>query len=197
MKDTNQDTRTRILEATWKLMVEGSGLDITLSDVAKEAQLSRQAIYLHFASRTELMIATSDYVDQVKGLNDRLEKLKTAKDGVELIELSVDVWGNYIPEIYGLARAMLNAYHQDEAIAAAWDKNMECLREVCKMIIGTLKSEGLLSKHWKQQEAVDAYWMLLSVHNWEILTRKSGYSNDRYINQITRLLKLNFLNNYS
>jgi hypothetical protein len=35
------------------------------------------------------MIATMDYVDEVKGLNKRLDQLKTATSAIELLEACV------------------------------------------------------------------------------------------------------------
>ncbi|MCA9734998.1 helix-turn-helix transcriptional regulator, partial [candidate division KSB1 bacterium] len=74
MSSKNKDTRTRILEVTWHLMEQQRGQGVRLADVAAAAGVSRQAVYLHFGSRTELMIATTAYVDEVKGLNDRLQQ---------------------------------------------------------------------------------------------------------------------------
>ncbi|MBA2782057.1 MAG: helix-turn-helix transcriptional regulator, partial [Rubrobacteraceae bacterium] len=38
-------TRTRILEATWRLMEERSGQGVRMRDVAEAAGVSRQAVY--------------------------------------------------------------------------------------------------------------------------------------------------------
>jgi len=78
MSSKKTDTRTRILTATWHLMEQRRGQGVSMSDIAKAAGISRQALYLHFDSRTELMIATVHYVDEVKGLNERLEKFQEA-----------------------------------------------------------------------------------------------------------------------
>jgi len=86
--------------------------------------ISWQALYLHVDSRTELMVATVEYVDEVKGLNERLKQFKTATTGVELLEMFVDVWGNYIPDIYGLAKALLNTRETDEATVSAWNGHL-------------------------------------------------------------------------
>ena len=103
MSSKEIDTKTRILEATWQLLEEHRGQGVNMSDIARAAGISRQAVYLHFTSRTELMIATMNYVDEVKGLDERLNLFNSAKTGIELLDTCVDVWGNYIPEIYGLA----------------------------------------------------------------------------------------------
>ena len=187
------DTRTKILSATWRLMERHRGQGVRMIDIAKAAGISRQAVYLHFGSRTELMIATSQYVDEVKGLDERLKHLQTATTGVELLEACVDVWGNYIPEIYGLAKAMLMTRETDEATAAAWDNNMSCLRDQCREIIEALDQEGILAQEWSRNEAIEMLWALLSFHNWEQLTIECGWSTTQYVDWMKTLLKRTFI----
>lgn len=100
-------------------MEQRHGLGVSMMDITKQAGIFRQTLYLHDASRTELMIATVHYVDEVKRFNERLKQLETATSGSTLIEKSFDVWGSYIPEIYGLARALLIARETDAAAEAA------------------------------------------------------------------------------
>ena len=113
-----------------------------MSDIARKAGISRQALYLHFDSRTELMVATVKYVDEVKGLDERLKQFETARNGVELLDTIIEVWGNYIPEIYGLARALLITRETDEASAAAWNGCMGCFKDVCVTIIDSLQKKA-------------------------------------------------------
>ena len=187
------DTKTRILEATWQLMEQRHGQGVSMSDIAQAAGISRQAVYLHFPSRTELMIATSNYVDEVKGLNERLNQFKAATTGIELLEACVDVWGNYIPEIYGLAKAMLMTRETDEATAAAWDGNMSCLRDVCRETIEALEREGILAPEWSRKEAIEMFWTMISINNWEQLTIECGWSTTQYIGWMKTLLKRTFV----
>lgn len=193
MSSDEIDTRTKILSATWRLMERHRGQGVRMIDIAKAAGISRQAVYLHFGSRTELMIATTQYVDEVKGLNERLKHLQAATTGTELLEACVDVWGNYIPEIYGLAKAMLSTRETDQATAAAWENNMSCLRDLCREIIEALAHEGMLSPEWSQSEAIEMLWTMLSFHNWEQLTIECGWSTTQYIDWMKTLLKRTFI----
>lgn len=179
----------------WRLMEQHPGKVVSMSDVAKAVGISRQAVYLHFASRTELIVATSNYVDEVKGLDNRLQQLKLANNATELLESCVEVWGNYIPEIYGIAKAMLMTRETDEAAAAAWQNNMNCVRDVCREIIESLNKEELLLPEWLPQEAIDLLWSMLSINNWEQLTMECGWSNEQYISRMTSLLKHTFVMN--
>lgn len=190
----NLDTRTRILEASWNLVEKGRGQGVSMANIAKEAGISRQALYLHFDSRSKLMIATVNYVDEVKGLNERLKQFESATTGIELLETLVDVWGNYIPEIYGLAKALLSTRDTDEATAAAWDSSMGCLRAVCQQTIEALDNEGMLVAEWSSDEAVELFWTMISIHNWEQLTIECGWSADEYNRRMKTLLKRTFIN---
>lgn len=193
MSSKEIDTRTRILETTWHLMEKYHGKNLSMGDIAKSTGISRQAVYLHFTSRTELLIATSHYVDEVKGLDKRLKQIKAATTGIERLEESIEVWGNYIPEIYGLAKALQNIRQTDEAAAAAWNGNMKGLLEVCREIINALNSEGKLASEWVPNEAVEMFWTMISINNWEQLTHECGLSTREYIDRMKVVLKRTFV----
>lgn len=193
MSSTEKNTREKILDATWKLMEERRGLGVRMSDIAKAAGVSRQAIYLHFDTRTALMSATAIYVDEVKGLDARLQTVLSASSAVEALGLYVEVWGNYVPEIYGLAKALLAARDTDEAAAVAWDERMACLRDGCREIISELAEEGRLLPDWTHDEAVEMFWTILSFQTWEQLTVECGWSVDEYTRWMKMLLLKSFV----
>jgi len=192
MSSKEKNTRTKILEATWKLMEDRRGQGVRMSDIAKAAGISRQAIYLHFDTRTALMSATAIHVDVVKGLDERLKTVLSANSALEALEAYVDVWGNYVPEIYGLAKA-LAARETDEAAAIAWDERMACLRDGCREIIADLAAEGKLAPVWTQVEAVEMFWTILSFQTWEQLTVDCGWSVDQYTRWMKTLLTRSFV----
>lgn len=193
MSSDEKNTRTKILEATWKLMEDRRGQGVRMGDIAKAAGISRQAIYLHFDTRTALMSATAIYVDVVKGLDERLKAVLSANSAMEALEAYVDVWGNYVPEIYGLAKALLAARETDEAAAIAWDERMACLRDGCREIIADLADEGKLAPAWSQAEAVEMFWTILSFQTWEQLTVECGWSVDQYTRWMKILLTRSFV----
>ncbi|HEB59916.1 MAG TPA: TetR/AcrR family transcriptional regulator [Gammaproteobacteria bacterium] len=193
MSSDERDTRTRILEATWRLLEAHPGQEVKMAEIARAAGISRQAVYLHFASRAELLIATTRYVDEVKGLDARLARLGEATTGVEMLEACVEVWGNYIPEIYAIARALMRAKETDEAAAAAWNGTMGCLRDVCREVIDTLDREDRLAADWSPDEAVDLFFTLISIPNWEQLTIEHGWSTVKYVEHMKLLLRRAFV----
>jgi AcrR family transcriptional regulator len=193
MSRDGSETRARILEATWRLMEERNGQGVRMRDVAEAAGISRQAVYDHFGSRAELMVQTARYGDEVRGLDERLRRYRAATGGVERLEAFVEFWGNYIPEIYGIARALLGARETDEAVAAAWDDRMGVVREACRDIIERLHRDGTLAPGWAREEAADLLWTMLSIRNWESLTLERGWPTSRYIARMQELTKRAFV----
>lgn len=193
MSSDEIDTRTRILEATWKLLEENRGQGASMGAIAKAAGISRQAVYLHFDSRTDLMIATMNYVDEIKGLNDRLAQLQTARTGEDSLELLVDIWGGYIPEIFGLAKAMMMTRDTDEDMAAAWNNVMGCLKDVCRQTIEQLEREDRLAREWSLDEATEMFWTIISISNWEQLTAECGWTTSQYVERMKMTLKRSFV----
>lgn len=193
MSSGELETRTRILEATWRLMVEHKGQGVRMRDVAEAAGISRQAVYDHFGSRAELMVATARYGDEVRGLDERLGRYRAVKSGVERLEAFVEFWGNYVPEIYGIARALLAARETDEAVAAAWDDRMAVVHEACRSISERLHRDGTLAPGWSLGEAADLLWAMLSIRNWEQLTIERGWTTEQYVSRMQELTKRAFV----
>jgi AcrR family transcriptional regulator len=170
-------------------MEERGGQGVRMRDIAEAAGISRQAVYDHFGSRAKLLVATTHYVDEVRGLKERRRRFEEATSGVEHLEAYVEFWGNYIPEVYGMARALLAARETDEAAAAAWDDRMGAVRESCRITIEVLHRDGMLAPEWSRDEAVDLMWTMLSIRNWEQLTVECGWSTSQYVDRMQKLLK--------
>ena len=175
------ETRTRILEATVRMLEKHDGRGGRMGDIAKESGISRQAVYLHFASRTELLVAATRYVDEILDVDSRLAPSRAANSGVERLALYIECWGNYIPEIYGVAKALMLARDTDEAAAAAWDGRMAAMRDGCRAAIEALHVDDTLATEWTPKKATDALWTMLLVPNWENLTIECGWSTRQYV----------------
>jgi AcrR family transcriptional regulator len=189
MSSSESETRTRILEATRQLMEEHRGKGVRMRDVAEAAGISRQAVYDNFGSRAKLLVETTHYVDEVRGLEERRRHFREATTGVGHLEAYVEFWGNFIPEVYGMAKALLAVRETDEAAAAAWDDRMGAVRESCRTTIEALHRDGMLAPEWSRDVAVDLMWTMLSIRNWEQLTTECGWSTNQYVSRMQKLLK--------
>jgi len=193
MSSENIETRTRILDATVRVLEEHGGRGVPMGDIAKAAGISRQAVYLHFASRTELLVAATRYLDEVLDVDRRLAPSRAATSGAERLALFIDCWGGYIPEIYGVAKALLLARDTDEAAAAAWNDRMLAMRDGCRAAIEALHVEGNLAPDWTPKRATDVLWTMLMLPNWENLTGECGWSTRQYVRWMKTVAKRTFI----
>ncbi|MEW9918842.1 TetR/AcrR family transcriptional regulator [Marimonas sp. MJW-29] len=188
MSSIENPTRKRILETTWKLLEKGGASAVRMSDIAKAAKISRQALYLHFPNRAELLVATTRYLDEVHDIQSQLVASRAAETGEERLREWVIVWGNYIPRIYGIAKALMAMQDSDAEAAAAWEGRMQAVREGCAAAVEALARDGALSPELSEKEATDLLWSLLSVRVWEHLCIDCGWEQDRFIAHMQRTL---------
>ncbi|MCP4327654.1 MAG: TetR/AcrR family transcriptional regulator [Alphaproteobacteria bacterium] len=194
MSSGNPETRERILNSAWKLLEATQGREVRMTDIAKEAGVSRQALYLHFPTRSDLLVATTRHIEEVKNVDARLARSRSAETGTERLNAFIDAWGNFIPEIYGVAKALMAMSETDDAAKLAWDGRMQAVRHGCRAAIDALERDGQLSSEYSAALATDILWTLLSVRAWEHLTIDCGWSQQLYIEK-TKVLALQILVN--
>ncbi|MHA6262671.1 TetR/AcrR family transcriptional regulator [Arenibacterium sp. CAU 1754] len=186
------DTRHRILTAALDLLENAPGSGVRMSDIAKRAGVSRQAVYLHFPTRADLLVAATRHVDEIMNIDACMDVSRAATTGVGRLQAFVEAWANYIPHIHGVARALLAMKDTDEAAATAWNDRMQAVREGCAAAVAALIRDEQLTPAFAEREATDVLWMLLSVRNWEHLTQDCGWSQEQYV-QATKTLALRAL----
>ncbi|MVO15073.1 TetR/AcrR family transcriptional regulator [Parasedimentitalea huanghaiensis] len=184
MSTTHTNTRTKILQATLDLLFSEPPAKTRMSDVATQAGVSRQAVYLHFKNRADLLIAATHFLDEKLDTDARLAASRTAQSGRDRLQAFVTAWGNYIPEIHRIAKVLISMSETDEAAASAWENRMQDMREGCAAAIDALNADGTLSPDFNTEDATDVLWTMLSVHNWEHSTGACGWSQKKYLTML-------------
>ena len=180
MSSENPSTRDRILDATCRL-VQAPGSGTRMADIARAAGVSRQAVYLHFENRADLLTAAARHIDERHDLQALLAPYRAAEDGREKLRLYIAFWGGYLPVIQGMARAFLAMRATDAEARAAWDDRMAALHEGCEACIAALEAQGQLDPAWTRKTASDLLWTMLSFETWDQLTVTCGWSEAEYI----------------
>lgn len=155
-----------------------------MADIAREAGISRQALYLHFGARSDLLRATTLYIDELHGVDRRLAASRAANRGVDRLSAFIDAWGNYMPHIQGVARALLAMQETDPDAAAVWAERMNDMREGCAAAIDALANDADLHDDWQTDVATDLLWTNLSFRNWDYLRSACGWTQDEYIQRM-------------
>lgn len=189
----NRSTRDVILKSAWKALEEAPDKSVRMSDIAKRAGVSRQALYLHFPTRGDLLTATSRYLDVVLDVDARLIPSRTAANGLDRLNAFIAFWTSYIPEIYGVAKALMVMKDHDDAAATAWADRMGAVHEGCVAATQALSNDGVLADDLSVEKAADLLWVLLSVRHWEDATKSCGWSQEDYVYHISRAARLSLL----
>ena len=192
MSSNRINTKTRILEVTWRLLESGNKA-IRMADIAKAAGVSRQALYLHFPSRAELLVATTRHIDKVKNVDARLARSRSASSGVERLHAFVDAWGGYIPQIHGISVALRTMRDTDKEAAAAWEDRMQAVRQGCESAVRAILEDGYLKEGITEVTGVDLLWTLLSVENWERLVLECGWSQSEYEQTLKKIAEVSLM----
>jgi AcrR family transcriptional regulator len=180
MSSGRPETRTAILDAARRLFEAGRSPDVELEEIAREAGVSRQAIYLHFGNRAGLLLAVGEHVDQTERLGAAARDVHGAKTGAEELDAFVRLQADYTPRIAAIARVFDEGRRRDPALAAGWDDRMQQRHAACTRIVERLREEGSLASGWSVADAADMLWELTSIRTWEDLVLDRHWSKQRY-----------------
>jgi len=189
MSSTQNPTRQKILQATRAQLESGEPAKTRMADIAKAAGISRQALYLHFPNRAELMIATARFIDETYEIQNQLTDSRDAPNGEARLKAYISAWSDFLPHAYGVARAFLAMKDTDEAAAAAWEDRMVAMREGCEAAVTALAADGRLKSDYDSETATDILWSILSFRMWENLCAECGWSHEKYQSHIQRLAR--------
>ena len=149
-----------------------------LETVARKAGVSRQAIYLHFSSRADLIRALHLRVNvhDVAPAMARVWARRTARAGLDaFVAASAEV----IPRISGIADALAPS-RTDPDLEATGEEPKESRYADCLRMGEWLESDGVLANGVTARDAADVLCMMVSIPSYEILVVDRGWSPQRW-----------------
>ena len=185
---SSPDSRARVLDAALRLIRKRGDAAVTMAQIAKAARLSRQAVYLHFADRADLMVALARHVNESLGLPAEIQRLMNSPTGIEMIEAFVSMQARGNPAVWAVARAIDAVRRTDAAAARAWQSRLESRLAGCRAIVSRLKAEGSLRPGLDPSIAADLLWTMTSLRMWEDLVLEREWSPEQYQGYLTNVL---------
>ena len=182
------DTRSRILEAAMALLVKRGGADVSMAEIGHAANVSRQAVYLHFADRGDLFVALVQYADEKRGLAGEKDRVRSAPSGVAALRAMASLQARTNADVWPLARATDAVRRTDEAVERAWQDRLQDRYAGCKAIVKQLAKEGSLRPDLSVTVATDLLWAITSLRMWEDLVLQRKWKPAEYEERITDLL---------
>ena len=170
-------TQQRILAAARSLIEEGR-TDVGLGEIGKRAGISRQAVYLHFASKAQLLTE----------LDALLAPVWTSKTGEEALRALVEAGAVFEPQTHALARVAERARDEDPTVAAIIADRMQRRYDGMRTVVARIAAEGRLTPGWDIDTATAFVWALTAPSTFHLLVEDRGWSPQRWARYTHQLL---------
>lgn len=180
-------TREHILQVSWDL-IANHPTNLKLTEVAAKAGVSRQALYLHFGDREGLLLALVRHMDETLDLGNKLAHVRAAPDGAGLLERAMRLNAGFWSEVLPVARILEAAQDEDPALGSAWRDRMAFRQQAFKAMIAQVDDMAELAIEWDIEDAAALLYATAHFDTWRELTQHLGWTEDRYVSEMTRLL---------
>lgn len=179
-------TREAVLEAAHRLVEEGGFAALTMAAVAEGAGVTRRSLYLHFESRTALVVALFDHVNDEVGVAASGAQVWAVSDARDLLAEWFAHLARCQPRLLRVARAVQQVKDDDPDAAAHWDLVQQDWRASCLRVARRLAQGEVLDPGWTVREAADLLLALMGFDVLETLLGERGWSESAYRSRLTR-----------
>jgi AcrR family transcriptional regulator len=183
------DTRAAILTAARAQFEEQGYFGAAMEAVAKKAGVSRQAIYLHFASKADLLSALHLHIFETD-VQPALERhpVWTAPSSLDALDASIAVDAEVASKVWQIHETFVMARrHHPEVDDTLRPREAERYAEIARLA-RWLKDEGVLAPGTRASHLADSYWGLTSTGTFVNLVIERGWSLDRFKRWVRDLL---------
>jgi AcrR family transcriptional regulator len=165
----------------------GAGLEA----VAKRAGVSRQAIYLHFPSKVELLTALHlhIYATDVVPAQERYP-VTGATTAWDALDATISVHLEVVAKVWRINEALVVARRQypevDDTLRPREEERYDGLLDLGRR----LEREGLLPPTLRVDAFADVLWALMNIGTYRALVIDRGWSPDRYGSWVRDTIRL-------
>lgn len=184
-KSAKEMSHQAIVEAAWSMARNEGIAGLTMTKIAKAASLTRQAVYWHFQSRTNLLFEVAQFNDrQLEGADVLFNGLPDVS-GVESLVAMLKVWLNSLPTAGPLLLALYSASLTDDDARDALQARMKDLRDTIeKVFLKRIEAEGHVKDGTDIVEAACFIYMLASPPSWQQITQCLGWNHDFFVGYV-------------
>jgi len=130
--------RVRLVEAARKLFLSGSPeAEVTLEQVAREAEVGIGTLYRHFPTRLDLLEAV--YREEADGLHQAAEQLAPDHTPVEALELWLEVFVDYAATKKHIFHELVEATGRDSELMT---HSRSVMNAAAEKMVGSAQAAG-------------------------------------------------------
>jgi len=136
-----------------------------MAAVADRAGVTRRAVYLHYASRAELVDALFGYMAKAEGLEESLARVWSAPDAVSALKEWAAHLARYHVRLLAVDRAVERVHRVDEDAAAHRRRVSAAKLASCRRLSDRLAAEGRSNKEVAQALFITAKTVADHLHS--------------------------------
>lgn len=182
-------TRAQLLAAMRTLLEERGFEALTMGEVAERAGVCRRTVYLHFASRGDMVRHLFDYVAEQEGLDESQRSVREAPDAVTALREWARHLARYHPQVLAVDRAVQQVRRVDPDAASHYRTVVERQRTMARTLATRLREEGRLAEQWTVDSATDMIWALTSSEVIERLVVERRWSRRKLADHLGLVLR--------
>ncbi len=186
MSSKRAATRAKILSAAREL-IETGHYNVGLGEIGRRAGVSRQAVYLHFASRAELLTALTSWIEEEADLRGMLATVNSAPSGVDALARLLDASALFEPQIQQMVQATMRM-QDDPTVAELSSERMRYRFAGMRQVVARIESDGRLVPGWDVDTATAFVWTLTAPSSFDLLVHEHGWSPRQWADSTYRLL---------
>ena len=185
-------SRAALLDATRDLISEGGFDALSMAAAAERAGVTRRGVYLHFATRADLVSARFARMGETDEIGTSLSRVWDSPDAASALGEWARHQARIHPKILPVMQAAERARHVDPDAAALWETGQKRWLAGARRLAEWLAEEGRLAEGWTPATAADMIWSLMSPELLDRLMTERRWSPRRIGEQLGLLLTSTF-----
>jgi AcrR family transcriptional regulator len=171
-------TRREILRAARRLFAEQGFASTSVHQIAEESGVAVQTIYSSVGSKTALVLALNDLIDEEAGLAELSREVFEEASASRVLAKGVHLTRQLNERCGDIVRAVLSAEPVDPDAAAVLAEGMRRHERGAIGLVNRLAALGALRTDVTPERAIAAFSLMTAAASWRQLTQGAGWTFD-------------------
>jgi AcrR family transcriptional regulator len=185
-----EETRLQIIEAARSLLSLAGYHDVSLDEIAREAGVSRQTIYVQFGAKRGVLQAVAEYVERESYGHDMVEGAREVSDPIATIRNGINDQLAFFQRNSDLLRTFYAQAAHDRDFRDVWQDRLQRRWDAIHLLVERIARDGKLAEGWSPTEAADWLWSLTNFRLYEEMVLERGWSNEQLMQRIVQVIDL-------
>ena len=183
-----EETRRRIIEAACDLLSRAGYHNVSLDQIAKRAEVSRQTIYVQFGSKRGVLQAVAEHIEVASYGRGMVEGAREVSNPVHTIRKGIGDQMRFFHSNADLLRTFYAQAANDPDFRAVWQERLQERWMAVSLLVERMSSAGWLAEGWSVEDATDWLWSLTNFQRYDELVLQRGWTPEQLAGRIVQAI---------